>query len=98
MTFDKLKHSNTSKEEWQVIRALADDRGIVIKRADKGSCEVVWNRLDYLLEIEKQLSNTNLCKCIDFREKILTYLVDSSNNMFKTKRFNQSKRAQVIYL
>ena len=54
MTFDKLKHSNTSKEEWQVIRALAEDRGIVIKRADKGSCEVVWNRLDYLLEIEKQ--------------------------------------------
>ena len=64
------------------MRALADDRSIVIKRADKGSCEVVWNRMDYLLEIEKQLSNTNVCKCVDFREKFLTYLVDSSNSMF----------------
>ena len=57
MPFDNLKHSNTSKEEWQAIRTLADDRTIVIKRADKvvtGSCKVVWDRMDYLLEAEKQ--------------------------------------------
>ena len=36
MDFDNLKHSNTSKEEWQAISALAEDRTIVIKRADKG--------------------------------------------------------------
>ena len=34
MPFDKLKHSNTSKEKWQAIRALTDDCTIVIKRAD----------------------------------------------------------------
>ena len=30
-----LGYSNFSKEEWQVMRALANDRSIVIKKADK---------------------------------------------------------------
>ena len=37
------------------MRSLADDRSIVIKKADKGSCIVVWDRNDYLREAEKQL-------------------------------------------
>ena len=77
-----MKHSNTSKEEWQAIRALADDRIIVIKRADKGSCVVVWDRMNYLLEAEKQLSDTNVYKSGEFKEKLSTDLVESSNNMF----------------
>ena len=87
MPFENLKHSNTSKEEWQAIRALADDSTIVIKRADKGSCVVVWVRMYYLLEAGKQLSDTNVYKSGDFKEKRLTDLVDSSNNIFlKLKR------------
>ena len=35
------------------ILEIADDRTIVTKRADKGSCLVVWDRMDYLLETEK---------------------------------------------
>ena len=50
MTFGNLKHSKISKEEWQAIRALVNDRTIVIKRADKESCVIVWDRMDYLLE------------------------------------------------
>ena len=50
MTFGNLKHSKISKEEWQAIRALVDDRTIVIKRADKESCVIVGDRMDYLLE------------------------------------------------
>ena len=87
MPFENLKHSNTSKEEWQAMRALADDSTIVIKRADKGSCVVVWVRMYYLLEAGKQLSDTNVYKSGDFKEKRLTDLVDSSNNIFlKLKR------------
>ena len=87
MPFENLKHSNTSKEEWQAIRALADDSTIVIKRADKGSCVVVWVRMYYLLEAGKQLSDTNVYKGGDFKEKRLTDLVESSNNIFlKLKR------------
>ena len=41
---------NLSQEEWQAIRTLAEDRSIVIKKADKGSCVVVWDRADYLRE------------------------------------------------
>ena len=41
------------------MRSLADDRSIVIKKADKGSSVVVWDRNDYVMEAEKQLSNAN---------------------------------------
>ena len=52
-----IKYSNLSREDWNVIRSLADDRIIIIKKADKGSCIVIWGRNDYLMETEKQLSN-----------------------------------------
>ena len=43
-----LPYSKLSKDEWQATRSLAEDRSIVIKKADKGSCLVIWDRLDYL--------------------------------------------------
>ena len=64
-----------------VNKALADDYIIVIKRADKGSCVVVWNRMNYLLEAEKQLSDTNVYESVDFKEKLLKDLVESSSNI-----------------
>ena len=47
------------KEEWLAMRRLAEDCSIVIKPADKGSCVVVWDRTDYLLEVGKHLSDSN---------------------------------------
>ena len=44
ITKQDLRYSNLSKEEWRAIRSLADDRSIVIKKADKGSCVMVWDR------------------------------------------------------
>ena len=76
-------YSNLTKEEWQDIRSLADDRSIVKKKADKGSCAVVWDRDDYLSEAEKQLSDKAIYKNILFNEKILSDLVASSNKIFK---------------
>ena len=38
-------------------RSLADDSSIVIKRADKGSCIVAWDRNGCLREGEKQIGN-----------------------------------------
>ena len=37
-----LGYSNFSKEEWQCMRLLANDKSIVIKKADQGSCVDVW--------------------------------------------------------
>ena len=60
ITKEPIRYSNLSQEEWRSIRTLADDRSIVIKKADKGSCIVVWDRADYLREAEKQLSDKNV--------------------------------------
>ena len=37
----RCTYSNLTKEVWQDIRSLADDRCIIIKKAGKGSCVVV---------------------------------------------------------
>ena len=71
-----IRYSNLSKEEWIAMRSLADDRSIVIKKADKGSCIVVWDRNDYLTEAEKQLENPNMYRKLDFKNKTLSQLVD----------------------
>ena len=77
-----LPYSNLSKDEWQTIRSLAEDGSIVIKRADKGLCVVVWDRLDYLSEAEKQPGDKNIYKNVSFNNKILPDLVETSNQMF----------------
>ena len=56
-----LNYSNLTKEEWQAIWYLADDRSIVVKKADKGSSIVIWDRVDYLKEANKRLSDK---KCL----------------------------------
>ena len=48
------------------MRGLAEDCNIIIKKADKGSCVVLWDREDYLAEAEKQLQD------VDTYIKILT--------------------------
>ena len=71
------------------MRAFANDRSIVIKKTDKGSCVVVWDRNDYLAETEKQLSGENVYNDINLKDKILQELADNSNKLLrnlKTKR------------
>ena len=65
-------YSNITKEEWLVVTSLADDRPIVMRKADKGSCIVVWDRSNYLLEAEKQLGDRSVYKDIFCNEKLLT--------------------------
>lgn len=36
------------------MRSLANDRRIVVKKADKSSCVLFWDRNDYITEAEKQ--------------------------------------------
>ena len=67
-----LSYSNFSKEEWQSLRSLADDRNKVIKKADQGSRVVVWDRNDYIAEAENQLNNKSVYKNVTFKEKILS--------------------------
>ena len=73
-----------SSEEWQAVRSLADDRSIEIKKADKGSCVVVWDRNYYLLEAERQLSDTEVYRDVSNTENILSKLSETSNRMFSS--------------
>ena len=72
------------------MRALANDRSIVIKKADKGSCVVVWDRDDYIAEAEKQLSDENIYKDINFKNKILQELANNSNKLFRNLKKKRS--------
>ena len=65
------------------MRLLANDRTIAIKKADKGSCESVWNREDYIAESRKQLNDENVYKSVKFKDKILQDLAEKSNGTFK---------------
>ena len=82
-TSKKLGYSNLSTEEWKAMHSLADDRSIVIKKADKGSSVVVWDRNDYVMEAEIQLSDANVYKDVSFNEKMLQDLVGTSNKLFQ---------------
>ena len=83
ITKEPSLYFNLSPEEWWAIRTLADDRSIVIKKADKGSCIAIWDRADYLREAEKQLSNKNMYQEVQFKKQTFSNLVDTSNKFFR---------------
>ena len=59
---------NLSKEEWLAMRGLAEDRNIIIKPVDKGSCVVVWDREDYIAEIERQIIDNETYESSSFKD------------------------------
>ena len=65
-----LGYSNLSKEVWVVFRSRADDRNIVLKRADKVSCVIICDRNDYDKEAEIQLSSQNIYKSVGFNPSL----------------------------
>ena len=68
------------------MRTLADDRTIVIKKADKGSCVVVWDHNNFVKEAEKQLNDIkDVYKDVCFNEKHLEELVVSEILKLKEK-------------
>ena len=71
------------KEEWDALRRLADDRSIAIKKANKGSCVVVWFGDDYIKEAEDQQKDNTVYNDLNFKETMLSDLVDKSNKFFK---------------
>ena len=65
------------------MRGLAEDRSIIIKSANKGSCVVVWDRADYFAEAENPFSHGSTYKEVKLGEEELVRLVEQSNGMFK---------------
>ena len=56
---------NLSFEEREAFRILKSDRSIVIKEADKGSAVVVWDKVDYVAEADRQLGNSEVYEELD---------------------------------
>ena len=89
------RHSNLSSDEWMAMRFLVDNsRWVVVKRAGKGSAVVVWDRVDYIKEAQKQLNIENVYKKVTFKDQNPPELVDKRNQFFKglkTKSFITDK-------
>ena len=81
-----MGYSNLSKDEWEAVRTLGDDRDIVIKKANKGSCVVIWDRNDYITEAESQLKKELVHKKVYSDQDMLCELVTESNGFFKDLR------------
>ena len=56
----RISYSNLTKEERQAIYSLRDDTSIIIKVADKGCGNVVWEREEYLAEARTQLKDKDV--------------------------------------
>ena len=69
-----IKYLNLTKEGWKVQDLWQII--FVIKKADKGSSVVVWDRIN---QAENQSSDENVYKKV---RKILTVLVEKSNCLF----------------
>ena len=80
------------------MRSLVNDRSVVIKKADKGSCVVVWDREDYIAEAERQLGDVTVYEDVHFKEKMLQDIAETSNKLFRNfKRGNHRKTIEVLY-
>ncbi|KAJ1114822.1 hypothetical protein NDU88_003053, partial [Pleurodeles waltl] len=64
---------NISKNERLALKNLSDNRDIVIKEADKGGNIVILNRLDYINEINRQL--TDKTSYIELKDNPLSKIV-----------------------
>jgi hypothetical protein len=73
---------NFTKGEGQALRNLVNNDQIVIKPADKGAATVIQNRMDYLREGYRQLSDVNAYQALDhdpteeFRREINNQIED----------------------
>ena len=71
-----------SQEEWKALRSSEEDKTETLKKADKGSCVVVWGREDYLKEAYEQLLDINIYRDVNYNESILRDLAETNNILF----------------
>ena len=74
---------NLTNDWYLAMSTLENDRNFITKSADKWSTIVVWDRLDYYAEAEKQLSDSNTYKDVKLSEKYQVILVKRNNIMFE---------------
>ena len=90
---------NFGCEEWKVLRDLAEDKGIVIKSVDKGSCVVIWDREDYLKEADR-LHDNEIYSDVKYTKNVLSSLVNKSTifQSLSKKKYISEKELKFLYL
>ena len=79
----------------QSSKNLAEDKSIVIKSVDKGSCVVIWDREDYLNEADR-LYDDEIYSDVKYTKNVLSSLVNkgeifqslSKTNTYQKKNLN----------
>ena len=77
-----LNFSNLSRDGRRAVRSLVDDPNYIIKKADKGSYVIVWDRSDYVMEEEEQPNDTKLYKNIS--DSLIPKITEKSNKIFES--------------
>ena len=91
--------NNIDLNEREALKELLENKNIIIKPADKGSAVVVMNRLDYLKEGYRQLSDTKYYirldnePSADFRKEVAGFVED----MFQNGEIDESVQKYLMH-
>jgi hypothetical protein len=109
-THHRPRDLNITPAERKALRSLQTNKNFVIKKADKGSAIVLWDRSDYVAEASRQLSDTNTYESMnydltthhaDLVNTLLTQLRDSediSDKLFIGLEVNNPRTARLYLL
>ena len=74
---------NPTKEKWKAMSNLAEDRWIIVKPDNKGSCFVIWDWDDCLAEVYRQVSGHSTYTAGEkFNQKIMSDFTEKSYRIF----------------
>ena len=88
---------NTTRKERQALQQLKKNEDIVIKPADKGGAIVILNKVDYIKEGERQLSNKDHYKKIENPKELITKEVEHSLKSFLSKGYINEDLYKILY-
>ena len=71
---------------------LANNRSIVIKKADKGLCVIVQDHDDYLAEVSKQLNDASVCESAKFKDIIVQDLAKKTSSKVLSRKVKLLKK------
>lgn len=90
-----LSHPNLSSAEIQALQELDQNQNLTIKSADKGGGVVVMDTVNYISEITRQLSDSDVYKVLsgdpkwDFERKIQQIVQDAKSEGIIDERLSE---------
>ena len=84
--FSSMSDFVASKSAPPRAQSSSEDRNILIKPADKGSCVVVWDREHYIAEADRQFKDNETYENSSFEDVDLVKLIEKSNSIFESLR------------